>query len=101
MNATPWIYNSDVASGAATPTYVTFNAPVGQPAAMQCGRAVFSDVHLSGVSDDTTFPNECVGADPTGAYATNEKALEFLFFDLSACVTNDMAPPPMPQPPPQ
>jgi hypothetical protein len=76
--------------------YLSFNTPVSQPPSMQCGRAVFSDVHLSGLSNDAVFPKECASADPKGAHATNEKALEFLFFDLSSCVQDNSQPP---QPP--
>ena len=32
--------------------YLTFNTPVGTPTAAQCGRATFSDVHLSGETKD-------------------------------------------------
>jgi hypothetical protein len=82
-----WVY------GATTPTnpiynttYTTFNAPVDQPVNMQCGRAAFSDFHAAGTSDDATFPAECANADPTGTHVVNQKALEFLFFDLMSCV---------------
>jgi hypothetical protein len=100
MNATTglssrWIYFAqDATSTKAPPMYMSFNAPVGHPPAMQCGRAVFSDVHLSGTSDDSQFPNECADQDPS--YAVNEKALEFLFFDLSSCVQDDTQPPTIP-----
>ncbi len=94
-----WIYNATNASDAMySAMYISFNTPVPSPVAMQCGRAVFSDVHLSGSSDDTTFPNECANADPGGAHATNERALEFLFFDLSSCVQDNSKPPPPPPP---
>jgi hypothetical protein len=97
---TRWIYNADSASsGQYSTMYMSFNTPLSQPANMQCGRAVYSDVHLSGSSDDSTFPNECANADFDGSHAVNEKALEFLFFDLSSCV-QDNTQPPM-QPPPQ
>jgi hypothetical protein len=95
--ATRWIYNGTAANDPAYATmYMSFNTPVGQPANLQCGRAVLSDVHLSGVSDDSQFPNECVSADPGGEHAVNEIALEFLFFDLSSCVQDDSKPPPPP-----
>jgi hypothetical protein len=92
--STQWI----VHPGDNHPRYLSFNTPVGATTDKQCGRAVFSDVHLSGASDDTAFPAECAGADPMGQYAHNEKALEFLFFDLSSCVQNDQKPPPLPPP---
>jgi hypothetical protein len=72
-----------------------FFTPVGQPAAQQCGRVVFSDFHVSalptlgdaGLSNNTTFPAEC-SRDPL---TPQEKALEFMLFDLASCV------PPAPQ----
>jgi hypothetical protein len=94
--STRWIYNP----GDQHPRYLSFNTPVGSPVASQCGRAVYSDVHLSGVSTDATFPAECndPGIDNPPGHAVNEKALEFLFFDLSSCVQNDSQPPPPPNP---
>ncbi len=83
--ATRWIYTQNpIANGATTYStlYMTFNTPVGQPEGQQCGRAVFSDVHVAGMS--TGF---CQNADP--AYSPNLNALEFLFFDLSSCVQDD------------
>jgi hypothetical protein len=80
-----WIYNANAVSSTTYATMLTtFNTPVGVPLAMQCGRAVYSDVHLSGTSNDAVFPNECATPDPT--YAVNEKALEFLFFDAASCI---------------
>jgi hypothetical protein len=72
-----------------------FFTPVGEPASQQCGRVVFTDFHVSGVanigdaglSDNTTFPAEC-SPDPL---TPQEKALEFMLFDLASCV------PPPPQ----
>ncbi|HEY1959711.1 MAG TPA: hypothetical protein VGH28_29075 [Polyangiaceae bacterium] len=88
--STSWIY--EPTSG--HPRYVSFNVPVGAPNSAQCGRAVLSNVHLSGTTNGATFPDECAKSDPD--YANNERALEFLFFDLASCVQNDDAPP---QPP--
>ncbi len=90
--STRWIY--EPTSG--HPRFISFNTPVSQPAGNQCGRAVFSDVHLSGSSNAQTFPAECSNPDPGGAHAVNERALEFLFFDLSTCVQNDTQPPMQP-----
>lgn len=84
--ATRWIYSTG--PGAGNPTsaystlYLTFNTPVGTAPEQQCGRAVFSDVHVAG-----TPSGFCADQDPD--YAANLNALEFLFFDLASCVQND------------
>lgn len=72
-----------------TAKYFSFNTPIGQPADKQCGRAVFTDVHVSGAGSTNTFPNFC-NSNPLN---TNEKALVFLFFDLSSCVQDENKPP--------
>ena len=95
-----WIYdpgNSDV-------KYLSFETPVGgipvntgdaggETTAQYCGKAVFSDLHAGG-SPSGDIPASC-----TGTLTAQLKALEFLFFDLSACVALDSLPPPsVPQP---
>jgi hypothetical protein len=89
---------------------MTFNTPVLSAPAAQCGRAVFTDLHMNsavpsldggpasgGDNSDPTkpFPTEC----KTNAMSPQAKALEFMFFDLSACVEPDTATP-VPPPPP-
>src|SRR4029077_20876501 len=82
---------------------MTFNTPVDAAADKQCGRAVFTAIHLNAApaaSGDKTdisepgmaFPDGCRGK----TLSAQEKALEFLFFDLSACVQPDTQ---MPTPP--
>ena len=86
---------------------MTFNTPVEAPADAQCGRAVFTAIHLNAapaaagdktdISDPAMpFPDGCRGK----TLSAQEKALEFLFFDLSACVQPDTQKPVPPSSPP-
>jgi len=88
--ATRWLYTTGPGDGNAdtaySTVYLTFNTPVAASPDNQCGRAVFSDVHVAGISDGF-----CADQDPD--YASNLNALEFLFFDLNSCVQNDAKPP--------
>ncbi len=71
--------------------YFTFNAPIGTKPEDQCGRAVYSDLHVSG-SGMESFPSGCNPA-PGKDLTPQQKALEFMLFDLSACVQSDAIPP--------
>ncbi len=80
------------------PQFITVDTPVGASDDKLCGKAAFSDLHVSssGTGDKNNgnaWPTECA----TGDLTAQEKALEFLFFDLSACVQNDSNPPPPPR----
>ncbi len=89
--ATRWIYASGSSS---EPKYISFNTPVGEPETKQCGRGVYSDIHVSTErSDDSAIPTSC----ETGALTVQEKALEFLFFDLSSCISNEKGDPKIPR----
>jgi hypothetical protein len=90
--AQQWIYATDP-TDASKPTqtlqYFSMNTPV---AGAECGRMVFSDLHVSTGSGDTTkvpFPTGCSSSPLT----PQEKALEFMLFDLSSCVQSDQVPP--------
>ena len=65
--------------------YFTFNVPIAAAAAKQCGRVVFSDIHVFPAGGEQ-WPTGC---GPAKKLEPQQKALEFLFFDLSACVQSD------------
>ncbi len=84
--AQSWIKKGDNAV-----RYFSFNAPTAAAPEDQCGRAVYSDLHLMGISaGGASFPNGCPSP---GGLSAQQKALEFMFFDLSGCVQADDTPP--------
>jgi hypothetical protein len=97
---TRWVYRdrSDPAVPVST-KYLSVNTPVGKPVDEQCGKFVFADMHLYGgdVQDpasalpDNDFPSSC-----SKGLTPEEKALAFLFFDLSSCVQDDQKAPSAP-----
>jgi hypothetical protein len=105
---TEWLYipnNPNDSAMRRSEQYMSFNTPVGTAADMQCGKVVFTDIHIKasvgstgGDDSDPTkpFPTGCKtnGTSPQG------KALEFLFFDLSSCLLPDTTPPQPPIVPP-
>ena len=75
--------------------YFSFNAPIGAKPEDQCGRAVYSDIHVSSIGGEK-FPSKCIPAQGA-ALSPQQKALEFMLFDLSACVQSDSTPPAPPK----
>jgi hypothetical protein len=91
--STSWIIPDPAAGQSAGSTlYFSFNTPLGTTTEGTCGRIVYSDLHVGGGSMDQggVVPDECAAAD----LSPQEKALEFMLYDLSACVVPDNKPPP-------
>ena len=60
--------------------YFSFATPIG---GAECGRVAFTDLHTSGISSGGgVFPTGCPSA---GGLTAQQKALEFLLFDLASC----------------
>jgi hypothetical protein len=74
-----WIYPDTKTSVA----FLSFNTPTTAPSNKRCGRAVATDMH--------------VGNGVINQMSEQEAALEFMFFDLAACVSDDGD---VPKPPP-
>ena len=73
--------------------YMTMNTPIEEaenPDAL-CGRLVHTDLHVTAGTgtdssdEDTPFPGGCT----TAELSAQEKALEFILFDLGACVQRE------------
>jgi hypothetical protein len=92
-----WIVADQQAPSPGATQYLSFNTPTNAAIGAgglpnYCGRVVFSDLHVGAASNDTpsnAVPTDCTDAD----LSPQEKALEFMLFDLSSCITpNDQAP---------
>jgi hypothetical protein len=91
-----WIYSQSVPDTGDV-KYLSFNTPIGgvpdagsvMDVMTYCGQAVFTDLH-AGAAPMGDLPGSCKAQD----LSAQEKALEYLFFDLSACVHDETRPPP-------
>ena len=68
------------------PLYFAFNTPLHDDEDDQCGRVVFSDLHV-GIGSGDNFPSQC-NTDLT----PQEEALIYMFFDLTACIAPECEP---------
>jgi hypothetical protein len=86
--ARKWIYKDTTANGVPTVQYFSFTTPAEAAPEEQCGRFVFSDIHVGGGDSSSTglgFPSGgCLT--PLTATLPHEKALIFMLFDLGVCV---------------
>jgi hypothetical protein len=95
--STAWIQADALAAPTST-QYLSFDMPfdaplndAGEPTA--CGRVVYSDLHVGAAANDypTGGKKGVPMITPTGCsdedLSPDEKALEFMLFDLSSCVT--------------
>jgi len=93
-----WLVADSSSQAPGATQYFSFNTPVN--AVNACGRVVYSDMHVGGASGDMPskgVPQECNIVD----LSPQEKALEFMLFDLSSCVTPNSQPPTPPPATPQ
>jgi hypothetical protein len=91
-----WIHTNTSLGDPTAVQMLTFNTPITSSPDKQCGRVAFSDMHVA--SQDITgqtFPTGCV----TKGLTSQEKALEFMIFDLSSCIQEDTVPPIAPSSP--
>jgi hypothetical protein len=106
-----WIY--DPTTSPNDTKYMSFLTPIGgttlpvgdagaeggtSESKVYCGKAVFTDLHTSSglFATAANVPGDCKAAPLTA----QQKALEYLFFDLAACVAPEDMPVPMPPPNP-
>ena len=82
-----WVYwestTGPIAGTQDYPQNFQFTTPQGMPADNRCGKVVFSDMHVSGGPGPGDYPASCGGST---TLTPQEKALAFMFFDISSCV---------------
>ena len=91
--ATAWV-QTDPSIAPASTQYLSWDMPLFPPkndagVPQYCGRTVFSDMHVAGSAND--YGGNPPGVVPTGCDSTaelspDEKAIEFILFDLSSCL---------------
>lgn len=72
-----WVYATQNGS---FPLHYTFDTPLN--ASPACGRVIYSDFHVTNSSSSGQILSTC----PPGAMTPQEKALEYMLWDLASCV---------------
>jgi hypothetical protein len=88
-----WLAGDDASASPGNAQYLSMDLPMGMD--LSCGRVVYSELHAGGVQDDAgvgvdyagspsvrIVPSGCADRDLT----PQEKALEFMVFNLSSCL---------------
>jgi hypothetical protein len=94
----PWLALDPSGPSPNATEYFSFDMPYGVDAGRQCGRVVYSDLHVSGGAGSQNIPGippdypgltTGSGTVPDGcaahALTPQEQALEFMVFDMAAC----------------
>jgi hypothetical protein len=84
-----WVYTKGQAQPAVPANRAQmfqFSTPLESPPAARCGKVVFTDMHVSGQGGAGDYPSNCVGGADNLTLTPQEKALAFMFFDISTCV---------------
>ena len=80
--AEQWVYNGPQSNPLGAQNF-QFTTPNENPVDTRCGKVVFSDMHVSGGPGSGDYPDSC-GTETM--LTPQEKALAFMFFDISSCV---------------
>jgi hypothetical protein len=90
----------DAGTAAGATEYFSFDTPTMAPIEQKCGRVVYSDLHVGAASNDygvVAGGSTTGGIVPSGCanipLSPQEKALEYMLFDLAACFTPPDRPP--------
>lgn len=66
------------------PQMFQFTTPINVTPDQRCGKAVYTDMHVSGNPGGNPFPGTACGNNTN--LSEQEKALAFMFFDIASCV---------------